>query len=73
LYDLDHEAAEICRDAGLPMVRAQTVNDDPLFVDMAADVVQEVWNRYRSGRPLPIVPASPPERAEGPPPERGRG
>ena len=62
LYDLDHEAAQVCRDIGLPMVRAETVNDDPLFLDMAADVVIDVWKRYESGRPLPIV---------GPPPRRG--
>jgi protoporphyrin/coproporphyrin ferrochelatase len=73
LYDLDYEAAEVCREAGVPMVRAETVNDDPVFLDMAADVVLEVWNRYRSGRPLPIVPSSPPERSEGPPPSRGAG
>ena len=70
LYDLDYEAAEVCREVGLPMVRAETVNDDPMFLDMAADVVLEVWNRYRSGQPLPIVPSSPPERTEGPPPSR---
>ena len=71
LYDLDHEAAEVCREAGLPMVRAETVNDDPLFLDMAADVVLDVWNQYRAGQPLPIVSSSPPERPEGPPPSRG--
>ena len=71
LYDLDCEAAEVCREIGLPMVRSETVNDDPLFLDMTADVVADVWNRYRSGRPLPIVSAAPPERQEGPPPARG--
>ena len=71
LYDLDSEAADVCREVGLPMVRAETVNDDPLFLDLAADVVQDVWNRYRSGQPLPIVPSSSPERTEGPPPSRG--
>jgi ferrochelatase len=71
LYDLDHEAAQVCREIGLPMVRAQTVNDDPLFLDMTADVVLDVWKRYESGRPLHIVPSSPPERIEGPPPHRG--
>jgi ferrochelatase len=60
LYDLDHEAAAVCRETGLTMIRARTVNDDPLFLDMAADVVLAVWNRYRSGRPLPIV-SPPPE------------
>ena len=56
LYDLDHEAAEVCREVGLPMARAETVNDDPLFLDMTADVVFDLIQRYRSGRPLPIVP-----------------
>ena len=55
LYDLDCEAAAICREIGLPMVRAETMNDDPLFLDMAADVVADVLDRYRSGVPLPIV------------------
>jgi len=73
LYDLDYEAAEVCREHRLPMVRAETVNDDPLFLDMAADVVMEVWNRYQSGQPLPIVPSAPPERIEGPPPSRRAG
>ena len=29
LYDLDEEAAQVCRELGLPMARAQAVNDDP--------------------------------------------
>jgi ferrochelatase len=56
LYDLDHEAAELCRALRLPMARAETVNDDPVFIDMTADVVVDVVERYQSGRPLPIVP-----------------
>lgn len=55
LYDLDREAAEVCRAIGLPMVRAEAVNDDPLFLDMMADVVQQTIRRYERGRPLPIV------------------
>jgi ferrochelatase len=55
LYDLDHEAAQVCRDIGLPMARAKTVNDDPAFLDMAAEVVTDVIETYRSGRPLTIV------------------
>ena len=39
LYDLDREAAEVCAGLGLPMARAEAVNDDPLFLDMMADVV----------------------------------
>ena len=57
LYDLDHEAARVCREIGLPMARAQAVNDDPLFVDMMADLVMRTVRRYRAGPPLPILPA----------------
>ena len=55
LYDLDREAAEVCRAIGLRMVRAEAVNDDPLFLDMMADVVLRTIRRYERGRPLPIV------------------
>ncbi|MBM3819709.1 MAG: ferrochelatase [Acidimicrobiia bacterium] len=48
LYDLDCEAAGVCRDIGLPMTRAEAVNDDPLFLDMMADVVMK---QVASGRP----------------------
>jgi len=54
LYDLDREAADVCREVGLPMTRAETVNDDPLFLDMMADVVLHTVRRY-TGRPLPFV------------------
>lgn len=73
LYDLDHEAAEVCRELGLPMARAEAVNDDPLFLDTMADLVLETWRRYERGIPLPIVSAAPPERPEGPPVARGHG
>jgi ferrochelatase len=72
LYDLDHEAAEVCREIGLTMVRAEAVNDDPLFLDMMAAAVMQTWDRYRSGVPLSVVPAYPPARIEGPPPSRSR-
>jgi ferrochelatase len=57
LYDLDREAADVCTSIGLPMVRAAAVNDDPLFLDMMADVVLQTIRRYETGRPLPIVAA----------------
>ena len=57
LYDLDREAAAVCREIGLPMSRAETVNDDPLFLDMMADVVLGTIRRYGS-RSLPIAAAS---------------
>jgi protoporphyrin/coproporphyrin ferrochelatase len=63
LYDLDAEAAQVCRDIGLPMARAATVNDNPLFLEMMADVVVETWDRYQGGYPLPLVSGS---RTESP-------
>ena len=59
LYDLDREAADVCREIGLPMSRAESVNDDPQFLDMMADVVVNTIDRYGHGRPLRIVPLSP--------------
>lgn len=56
LYDLDREAAAVCREVDLPMVRAEAVNADPLFLDMMADVVLRTIHRYEDGRPLPIAP-----------------
>src|SRR5688500_7700792 len=55
LYDLDQEAAAICREIGLPMVRAEAANDDPQFLDMMADVVLRTVRQYERGRPLPIA------------------
>jgi ferrochelatase len=56
LYDLDREAAGTCQEVGLPMTRAESVNDDPIFLEMMADVVIRTIRRYASGRPLPIGP-----------------
>jgi ferrochelatase len=55
LYDLDVEAAAVCREIGLPMTRARAVNDHPRFVDAMADAVLQTVERYGSGRPLHIV------------------
>lgn len=55
LYDLDIKVGHLCRDIGLPMVRAETVNDDPLFLDMMTDVVLRTWNRHTRFPPLPIA------------------
>ena len=56
LYDLDEEAATVCREIGLPMVRAEAVNDDPRFLDMMAEMVLRTVRRYDGGRPLPLAP-----------------
>ena len=59
LYDLDIEAAAVCREIGLPMVRAHSVNDHPRFLDMMADVVLQVVKRYEQGRALEVVAGVP--------------
>jgi len=55
LYDLDVEAAALCREIGLPMVRAKSVNDHPRFADAMADAVMQTVARYSAGRPLTLV------------------
>jgi ferrochelatase len=55
LYDLDVEAAGVCREIGLPMARAEAVNDHPRFIDMMTDVVLGVVHRYDHARPLQVV------------------
>ena len=59
LYDLDHQAADVCREIGLAMSRAETVNDDPAFLDMMADVTLRTLGRYERGRPLVLVRGEP--------------
>ncbi len=44
LYDLDVEAAEIAKGAGLRFHRARTVNDHPAFIAMLADLVKRKPN-----------------------------
>jgi ferrochelatase len=41
LYDLDTEAADLCRELGIEMVRAATVGTDPAFVGMVRDLIAE--------------------------------
>jgi ferrochelatase len=55
LYDLDREAAAVCDNLGLPMTRAEAVNDDPLFLDMMADVVLQTIARYGERPALPFA------------------
>jgi ferrochelatase len=69
LYDLDYEAAAVCQEVGLPMARAETVDDDSRFLDLMADLVVETWEGYRRAIPLPIVPIAAPA---GPPRVAGR-
>jgi ferrochelatase len=55
LWDLDREAAAVCREVGIDMARAEAVNSDPLFIDMMADVILRTIRRHDHGRPLPIA------------------
>jgi protoheme ferro-lyase len=55
LYDLDVEAAGVCRDAGIAMARAKAVNDHPRFMDALADAVIDTCRRYERARPLQLV------------------
>ena len=41
LYDLDTEAADLCRELGIDMSRAATVGTDPAFVGMVRDLIAE--------------------------------
>lgn len=41
LYDLDVEAAGLCRELGLPLFRAQPAGCHPRFVQMIAELVEE--------------------------------
>ena len=70
LYDLDTEAAQVCKEVDIAMTRAPAVNDDASFLDALADVVRTTGQRYAAGTPLPIVPCTPPARTELPPPAR---
>jgi len=54
LYDLDVEAAEVCRETGIAMVRAEAVNVHPRFVDALADAVAETYERYERSTPLMV-------------------
>ena len=55
LYDLDVEAAAACREAGITMVRAESVNVHPRFIDALADAVIDTYRRYDGARPLAIA------------------
>lgn len=41
LYDLDVDAAQAARDAGVHMERAPALNDHPQFIEMLADLVEQ--------------------------------
>jgi ferrochelatase len=41
LFDLDTEAADLCKDLGMKMARANTAGTDPEFVQMIRDLIAE--------------------------------
>jgi ferrochelatase len=41
LFDLDIEASDLCREKGLHMVRAATVGNDPRFIAMIRELIEE--------------------------------
>jgi len=55
LYDLDVEAAAVCRETGIAMARAEAVNVHPRFIDALADAVTDTWARYAGGIPVPLI------------------
>ncbi|HXG56746.1 MAG TPA: ferrochelatase [Vicinamibacterales bacterium] len=59
LYDLDVEAAQVARESGLPMARANAVNDHRAYIETMTEAVVSVCERYAAGRPLPLLPRVP--------------
>jgi ferrochelatase len=41
MFDLDEEAAELCKELGIPMRRAGTVGTHPSFIEMIVELVKE--------------------------------
>ncbi len=57
LYDLDHEAKELCRELGMRMVRAATPGVHPRFISMIAELIAE---RIDSNIPKRAIGSYPP-------------
>ena len=52
MYDLDHEAAALCRDLGLNFVRAQTPGTHPAIIALLVDLIEQ----RQSAADLPFCP-----------------
>lgn len=52
LYDLDHEARELCAELGITMIRAATPGVHPRFVAMIAELIEERIDPSRPKRAL---------------------
>ncbi len=57
MYDLDTEAAELCRELGMRMVRARTVETHPLFVSLVRDLVHAALRSVPEACPQNCCPA----------------
>ena len=57
LFDLDHEARDLCKEIGLKMVRASTPGSHPLFVSMIRELVEE---RLDPAKPKRAIGTRPP-------------
>jgi ferrochelatase len=72
IFDLDTEAAEVCRRLGIQMVRAKTVGCHPRFVRACRELIQERLGdeagRPAVGRLAPCPDICPPDCC--PPPNR---
>jgi ferrochelatase len=58
LFDLDTEAADLCRELGVEMVRAATVGTDPTFVAMIRDLIAERNGMLSERAAIGMLPAN---------------
>jgi ferrochelatase len=58
LYDLDTEAADLCRELGVAMARAETVGTAPEFVAMVRDLIAERAWAWPEREAIGRLPAS---------------
>ncbi len=58
MYDLDHEAIDLCHELGITMHRAATPGTHPLFVSMIADLIEE---RMDPAKPKRVIGNRPPK------------
>ncbi|MCA9103308.1 MAG: ferrochelatase, partial [Planctomycetales bacterium] len=58
LYDLDVEAANVCRDLRIPFARSATPGDHPDFVRMIVDLVDERITGRSERAAIGLLPAS---------------
>jgi len=52
LYDLDHEAGDLCKEIGMTMARAATPGVHPRFIGMIAELIRERMDPTRPKRAL---------------------